>query len=63
MMEKTQFMVRIPIKETRDEEEVKVHASSSREGKSIVEYNYHLAFDMVRMEILPSQRYNYSNLI
>lgn len=45
-------------RETKDEEEVKTTASSYREEKFIVGYDYHLTRNIVGREIVPSQGYN-----
>lgn len=59
MVNKTQFEMEIPARETRYKEEVKAPDPSSSERNFVVTSNYHLTHDKITSEIKPSQGYNY----
>lgn len=62
MVDKTQFKVDVPSKETIDEEEVKALNPSYYEGSFTMASDYHLTCDKVNMVIIPSHRYGYDIL-
>lgn len=51
------------VRETRDDEEVKVPVSSFIESKYVAALDYHLTCYSLRRKIIPLQRYCYVDLI
>lgn len=61
-IEKTHCKLEVPTIETKDEEVVKNHISTTIEEKHTVSPNCQLTRDRVRREIVPPQRYNHVDI-
>lgn len=55
--------MKVPINDTRDEDDVKTSINSFWKMKLRVASNYYLTHDMIMRNILPPQKYGYNNLI